>query len=112
MRHAIPLISIVMIFLINCNIEPDYPTGNFSIREIEIEPEPVYAGDIVTLTAIVDNPDNESLNYDWDVEGGTIIGDGYMVQWETPSLPGVYTLTLIVTGKSGVDKEERYIEVL
>jgi hypothetical protein len=105
-------ILILSIFILCCDTNSEFPSGNFSIRDIEIIPYPCPAGETVNITAYVDNPDNEQLFYDWEVSGGQIIGDGYYVQWETPDIPDVYNLKLTVTGKSGTDIEERFVEVI
>lgn len=111
-KYLYIFLVISIITLTNCETDGDYPTGDFTIREIEISPYPVPAGGIATFTVIIDNPNNEELSYDWDIDGGTIIGSDRVVQWEAPTFPDVYTLTLTVTGKSGMDVEEKYIEVI
>ncbi len=107
----VPLVLLlVTLLLFSC--EPSgFPTGNFWIVSIDVDPDYVYVNSEVTLTAFVENPDNEELVYDWRASGGTIYGSGNQVQWMTPPDPASYTIELWVRGESGEDYERKVIEV-
>jgi hypothetical protein len=88
-----------------------YPTGDFQILRIDVNPDNLYVNMDAILTAQVYNPNNEVLHYKWEVSGGTLYGTGYQVQWHTPSSSGDYLIELGVIGQSGEDYERLFVSV-
>jgi uncharacterized delta-60 repeat protein len=55
-----------------------------------------------TITCIATDPDGDILTYSWIYSSGTISGSGNSVIWQSPVIPGTFTITCIVSdGKSG-----------
>jgi flagellar basal body-associated protein FliL len=59
------------------------------------------------------DPDRDKLNYDWTATGGSITKRGQNpAEWQAPSSPGFYTITVTVSdGKGGTDSEGIYVQV-
>jgi len=101
---------VIIMGIASCN-PSKYPTGNFEILRIDVNPEVLYINMDVVLTAQIYNPNNETLHYKWEVSGGTLYGTGYSVQWHTPSENGSYLIELGVIGQSGEDYERKVVDV-
>ncbi len=69
-------------------------------------------GDTTTITASVDYSGNSSvLVYEWDVNGGRIVGDGTNVVYVAPESTGTYTITLKVTDGTVTERGNIQIQV-
>ncbi|MGQ9706128.1 MAG: hypothetical protein ACUVWP_03885 [bacterium] len=102
--------SLVFMSAVSCH-RLEYPTGDFEILRIDINPEDLYVNMDAILTAQVNNPSNEELRYKWEVSGGVVYGSGYRVQWHTPGMSGSYIIELGVIGQSGEDYERRVVDI-
>lgn len=60
---------------------------------MEVNPNPVAAGDTAVFTCIVEDSLNPRLQYEWDLDGGSIpfpTTDTNQYHWEAPSDTGRY----------------------
>jgi len=48
-----------------------------------------------------EDPDGDELTYSWSTDGGTIEGQGKIVNWITPETPGEYTIAVLVNDNQG-----------
>ena len=65
------------------------------------------------VRCIASDPDGDSLGYIWSASGGNISGEGSVVTWIAPHVPGAYTLTVEVTdGKGGKAKTQLTLNVV
>jgi outer membrane protein OmpA-like peptidoglycan-associated protein len=60
------------------------------------------SGDMVAISAMASDPDNDPLTYTWSSSGGRVDGDGPQVRWlSAGTTPGSYTVTLHVDDGRG-----------
>tara|TARA_B100001250_G_C19435860_1_gene629529 strand:- start:5 stop:346 length:342 start_codon:yes stop_codon:yes gene_type:complete len=99
--------SILIIFLFSCGFNHE-PT----IDSITADPNPVSAGEIVTLTCTAtddegaDAYEDDKLEYTWDATAG-VITQGTSddnISWTSPQQTGVYSISCVVNDPdNGVD---------
>lgn len=83
------------------------------IDEIIIEPNEIFTNTQATITVLAIDPDqDDKLQYNYDISGGTIAGSGSSVTWLAPDEPDMYFITVTVIDQGGLsDDEEIFIEV-
>lgn len=70
-------------------------------------------GAIVNVVCTADDPDADTLSYQWTVSGGSVTGSGSNITWIAPSSAGSYIITCIVKdGNGGSDQKSIVISVL
>jgi outer membrane protein OmpA-like peptidoglycan-associated protein len=95
--------------------------------EVHVEPRPnrpptitcsaspatVRAGEKSTITSVASDPDNDPLTYSYTASGGTIIGSGPTVQFDSTGLrAGTYTINCHVDdGRGGTADAKTSVEV-
>ena len=68
--------------------------------------------DSCTVSCIANDPDGDTLTYEWAVTDGAIIGEGSTVTWEGPVAEGTYTISVTVSdGKGGTATDSCIITV-
>lgn len=109
LRYFTILVTLLgSVFLLSGCGDDDNPTSadqnSFpTIEGITISPNAaVYADDIVTLTPVTTDPDNDVLRYTWSKDAGVFnpveaVGDS--IQWTAPSTLGTYQV--VVVGDDG-----------
>jgi len=86
------------------------------IRNLQADSPSVIAGESTLVTCEAEDPDGDTLTYEWRATGGELTGAGPHVTWFAPTiLPGQttdYTVTAAVDdGKGGFDVEEVTLHV-
>jgi hypothetical protein len=91
------------------NTDPD-----IDMMETTIAEEKFYINSNCVLTSHATDPDGDSVEYRWEVTGGTLADpDSQNTTWTMPSSAGTYTIKLTVTdGKGGEDDKSWDIEVV
>jgi hypothetical protein len=76
-----------------------------AIQSLSVHPMNVLHGSTVTVTAVVEDTDDESLEYEWSVSSGSLIGstNGHEVLWATPDTGNSAVISCIVRNESGSD---------
>lgn len=59
-------------------------------------------GEILQLTALASDENNDPLTYLWTTAGGAFSGTGSTVDWTAPGTEGIYLITLRVTDDEGL----------
>jgi len=62
----------------------------------------VAPGEIVDLTCVATDPDEDRLVYSWSREAGSILNTGPSVLWVSPQGAGIYAVTCTVQDTSGI----------
>jgi len=57
------------------------------------------------IQCIAEDPDGDELNYIWTATGGTVKGEGAIVEWIAPGAAGDYTVTAIIADGRGGQAE-------
>jgi hypothetical protein len=57
--------------------------------------------EVCQLECRAEDPDNDSLSYNWEAEGGNISGEGAVVSWTAPEEAGSYNITVLVEDVMG-----------
>jgi hypothetical protein len=66
-----------------------------------------------TITCAATDADSDQLSYSWTGTGGAITGNGSSVIFTAPSMPGVYSINVVVSdGRGGMDTRGVAITVL
>lgn len=85
------------------------------ILSVEVEPNPVAAGDTTIFTCVVEDSTNTTLTFNWNLENmfGIVDTDINQFRWAAPSEPKTYSHTVIVerSGDSGVRPVQRPFEI-
>lgn len=55
----------------------------------------------ITLSAVIDDQNNDFLIVNWTTSGGIINGNGTIVEWEAPAAEGIYNIQLQVSDNRG-----------
>ena len=68
------------------------------ITELTAVPSACFFGQTSTITATVNDPDDDALTYSWTATGGIITPPttGATVTWQAPNTAGAYTITVTV----------------
>jgi hypothetical protein len=53
------------------------------------------------ISCEAEDPDGNALTYSWSASGGTIDGQGPVVNWIAPETPGEYTIAVVVDDNQG-----------
>jgi len=69
-----------------------------SLTASEERPLPL---EVCQLECRAEDPDNDSLSYNWEAEEGNITGEGSIVSWTAPEQPGSYNITVLVEDVMG-----------
>jgi hypothetical protein len=89
---------------------PPAPKNNPPIiLEFNAEPLTVSRGDSVSLTVLAQDPDGDSLSYDYEVSDGSIYGEGSSVVWYAPYIENSYDITVTVSDPSNVEVSDSII---
>lgn len=68
------------------------------ISSIFIDVNGKFAGDEISITATVDDPDNDIISYDWTVSGGKFSKvSNTNIKWLSPGNTGSYIIKLVIT---------------
>ena len=101
------LIIYSIVFLCSCGFNHE-PT----IESLTADPNPVNAGDVVSLTCVAsddegaDAYEDDKLEYTWDSTAGVITPgtDDDNISWTSPLQTGVYSISCVVNDPdNGVD---------
>ena len=57
--------------------------------------------EVCQLECRAEDPDNDSLSYNWEAEGGNISGEGSVVSWTAPEEAGSYDIKVLVEDVMG-----------
>jgi len=80
--------------------------------DLETAVQTVNIGDTTTINAHIDySGDAAALVYEWDTNGGRIVGDGTSVVFVAPETAGTYTITLEVSDESVSERTNIQIQV-
>ena len=72
----------------------------------------VARGESCTLSCVSNDPDGDTLTYEWAATGGSISGMGGTVTWIAPPVEGTYTISVTVSdGKGGTASNNLSIQV-
>ncbi len=82
------------------------------IRTMHMTPPEVGTLDTAIISSEVYYNGLNPLEYIWNIDGGSIIGDTSSVTWVTPETPGTYRLSLRVTDGVLVDSQRVSLEVM
>ncbi|MBN1968561.1 MAG: formylglycine-generating enzyme family protein [Candidatus Delongbacteria bacterium] len=83
------------------------------ISSLSLSNDSVYTGYSVTLVCDAYDPDGDKIEYKWIYTNGTVIGQGYIVQWESPDETGIYSIQCRVTDENGASNlKTRNIKVI
>lgn len=75
--------------------------GELKITGLKFEPSKIPPKGTAFVTCEVVDPENEKITYIWEVNGGSITGEGSQVNYEAPSEPGVYNVKVTVKDSKG-----------
>lgn len=103
------LLLVGLVLVTGCKT-PTAPTVVITLPSGTIE---VMAGETVTFTATVTNPDNVKTTLDWIATGGALVPDtGGVVTWTAGADSGHFRVSVIATGDGIADKDTNFKDVL
>lgn len=83
------------------------------IERLMAEPSVVDQDKNTTIKCVASDPDDDELEYIWEVTAGSISGQGAVVTWQAPHTPGAYTVNVKVDdGKGGKATEQVTVDVI
>jgi hypothetical protein len=83
-----------------------------SINKLRVTPRKLNINSSAVAQCIAMDSDNDTLNYIWSSNGGTITGTGNSISWKSPLTEGNYKLYCTVNdGHGGIIKDSISIEV-
>ena len=72
------------------------------ITDIIVQIDYIATSMFCDITAVIVDPKLQIMSYKWSCSGGQIAGEtGFTGQWQTPSNPGTYSLTMTATTLGG-----------
>ncbi len=99
-------IFLLLVFTISCEEDATELLNSVPvISSIFIDADGKFAGDDISINAIVEDQDNDIASYEWSVSTGSFdIKSDTNIIWNSPLSEGEYTITLKVTdSKNNVD---------
>lgn len=88
------------------------PNQDPEIEMLTATPRSMTPGMESILQCVASDVDGDSLEYSWEVDGGTLEGSGADVSWIAPEECGTYTVTVTVTdGRHGMAIKEQLLRV-
>ena len=91
---------------------PSAPVNRIPVIEnIVANPAPVKQGGSSRVTCIASDADGDELIYSWYSSGGTIIGEGSLIEWSAPNTIGKCTISVIVSDGSNEAVQSIFISV-
>lgn len=79
------------------------------IASVAVTQASVIPGEVAQVHVVATDPAGGALGYAWTTTGGAIAGasdqDPQLVTWTPPAIPGVYTVTVTVTGSTGASAQ-------
>jgi hypothetical protein len=105
---AVLATSIISVLLIGCTSV----TACHSpvISALTAESEVVRPSQTCEITCVASDSDDDSLNYQWSANRGSISGEGPVVNWIAPEAVGTYTITVSVNDGNG-SQTTRYLSI-
>lgn len=73
-----------------------------SITELVVTPGYGEPGDILPVRVEAADANGDTLAYTWTVTGGTLMGEGSERQWQLPTTPGTYDVSVTVADGRGL----------
>ncbi len=104
------LLSVALISACDTNNLLDIDREMLDI-DLDTDVQTVNIGDTTTINAHIDYSGDAVLEYEWDTNGGRIVGDGASVIFVAPETAGTYTITLEVSGRSVSERTNIQIQV-
>lgn len=81
------------------------------IKSFASEKQIVLLNDSSRIYCTASDKDNDPLNYQWTISGGSYTGTGAMINWHAPSTPGSYLIICEVNdGQGGIISDSLYIQ--
>jgi len=77
------------------------------ITSLVAYPRTVEAGKTTLITCQAQDPDGDTLSYEWSVSAGSIKGSGSQVRYKSPPSPGNYLLEVMVTDQESLRTKHR-----
>ena len=77
------------------------PNNDPLITSLKADPAYIVAGKTSTIDCIAYDPDEDGLQYSWQVSVGEILGEGPTVEWEAPADCSTSTCTITVMVSDG-----------
>jgi hypothetical protein len=77
------------------------PQNHPPIIKTMVAQSKVSALSTIQLVCEAEDPDGDELTYSWSADGGTIEGQGAVVNWTAPETPGEYTIAVLVNDGHG-----------
>ena len=103
------LLLVGLVLVTGCKA-PTAPTVVITLPSGTVE---IMAGDTVTFSATVTNPDNVKTTLGWVATGGTLVPDtGAVVKWIAGADSGHFRVSVIATGDGIADKDTNSKDVL
>lgn len=70
----------------------------FSIAMVNVTPTQATVGSTVNLGVQITGEDPQNLDFTWTAQGGALVENkGEAVQWQAPTTPGIYNVTVTVS---------------
>jgi serine protease AprX len=94
---------------VTVTVETDPSNHAPEIHDVKVSTRVVEPGQNATITVTASDPDDDKLFYEYNANGGTIIGDGAVVNWIAPNNDGKYTISISVSDGSLTSETEKVI---
>lgn len=98
-------------FTVSVFSEKNYPPF---VNKLTADPREPYDDETCTLTCEATDIEGDEITYSWEVTGGTLEGEGQVVVWNPPDVPGdkeEHVVTVRVTDSAGNVSGRKWLHI-
>jgi len=101
-KVGLSILLMLMVLYSACIVAPGSKNNkSLVISSLEAQYEAVYYKGTSEIKCVVSAPKGDTVHFTWSSDGGSIIGDGPIVTWQSPDDYGDYHIMVIARDDNG-----------
>jgi len=105
-KVGLSIVLMLMVLYSACIVAPESKNNkSLVISSLEAQNEAVYYKGTSEIRCVVSAPEGDTVHFTWSSDGGSIIGEGSTVTWQSPDDYGDYHIMVIAKDNNGGSDE-------